>query len=118
MPEEDKGFTVIDRRNFAAKDKSGETSQEEIKEEKPAGVDFTSFVLSFGTQAYIHFGDLDDPTTKKKSRDLPLAKQTIDVLGIIEEKTRGNLTDEEQRLLASLLYDLRMRYVEEISKSS
>ena len=118
MPEDDKGFTVIDRRHSAAEDKRADADQEEKREEKPVKLDFTSFVLSFSTQAYIHFGDLDDPFTKKKARNLPLAQQTIDVLGMIEEKTRGNLTAEEQRLLTSLLYDLRLRYVRESAQSS
>lgn len=118
MPEDDKGFTIIDRRHSSDKDKGSESGQAEKEEEAPAQVDFASFVLSFSTQAYIHFGDLEDPPTNKKARNLPLAQQTIDLLGMIEEKTRGNLTGEEQRLLTSLLHDLRMRYVKETAKSS
>jgi len=60
-----------------------------------------------------HFGDIPDPITNKKQRNLPLAKQTIDILGILKTKTVGNLTKEESHLLDNLLYDLRLRYVNE-----
>jgi len=56
-------------------------------------------------------GELPEPGTEKTEVNLPLAKQTIDILGILQEKTSGNLTDEEHNLLTNLLYDLRMRYV-------
>jgi hypothetical protein len=64
-------------------------------------IDFNTFVLSLSTSALMH---LDEP-------DLVLAKQTIDILALIEQKTRGNLDGEEERLLAQILTDLRMRYV-------
>ena len=74
-------------------------------------IDFAGFILSFSTSALVHFGEIDDPTTGEKRRNLPAAKQTIDILGMLAEKTRGNLTPEEDRLIQAILYDLRMRFV-------
>jgi hypothetical protein len=76
-------------------------------------IDFSTFVLSLSTSALCHLGLVEDPQTGRKGEaDLPLASQTIDTLAVLEEKTRGNLDDEERRLLESLLYELRMRFVE------
>ena len=61
----------------------------------------------------MQLGVLDDPTTGEKSKNLPLAKQTIDVLGMLEEKTKGNLSADEANMLKSILYDLRLLYVKE-----
>lgn len=76
-------------------------------------VDFSSFILSLSSSAMLHLGDFPDPLTQKQAKNLPLAKQTIDILAILQEKTRGNLTGQEEKLLADLLYELRMRYVKE-----
>ena len=76
-------------------------------------IDFATFVVSLGTSAFYHLGLVEDPETKQPSpKNLPLARQTIDILEVLSAKTRGNLEDEEARLLESLLYDLRMRFVE------
>jgi hypothetical protein len=75
--------------------------------------DFAGLVISLGHSALFHLGLVADPHTGKKGeRDLALARQTIDTLAMLEEKTRGNLTAEEARLLEELLYDLRARFVE------
>ncbi|HEX7503853.1 MAG TPA: DUF1844 domain-containing protein, partial [Syntrophales bacterium] len=66
--------------------------------------------------AMYHFGDIPDPVTKKAERNLEAVKQTIDILAILEEKTKGNLIEDEERLLESLLYELRMRFVRESGK--
>lgn len=79
--------------------------------EKPAGIDFTTFVVSLGSSAFVHLGDAPHPETQKAEPDLLLAKQTIDLLGMLQEKTRGNLTPDEERFLQTLLSDLRLRYV-------
>jgi hypothetical protein len=84
--------------------------------EEPAAlpaINFATFVLSLGSSALIHLGLAPDPLTGEQNKDLPVAKQTIDMLGMLQEKTRGNLTEDEGQLLESLLYDLRMRYVAE-----
>jgi Domain of unknown function (DUF1844) len=74
---------------------------------------FTSFVISLATTAAIHFGDVPDPATGKRPEpDLDGASQMIDILSLLEEKTRGNLTPEERQVLEQVLYELRMRFVE------
>ena len=79
-------------------------------------VNFSSFIVSLSSSVLFHFGEIPDPVTNKKQRNLPMAKQTIDILGMIEEKTRGNLTKDEDALLKNLLQDLRFRYVSEVDK--
>lgn len=77
-------------------------------------IDFSTFVLSLGTSALFHMGLVSDPSSGEKTGEpnLPLASQTIDTLEMLEEKTRGNLNDEEAKLIDSLLFEMRMRYVE------
>lgn len=75
-------------------------------------IDFATFVLSLSHSALLHLGEAPHPETNKVEANLPLAKQDIDILGLLEEKTKGNLTGDEERLLAQVLFDLRMRYVE------
>lgn len=75
-------------------------------------IDFATFVLSLSHRALVDLGDAPDPSGESHPPDLELARQTIDVLGILEEKTRGNLTGEEERLLSTALYDLRLRYIQ------
>jgi len=120
------GFTVTDRRSFAG----GEPPKNEdaapapasgAEVEAPAGrardasslpaVDFHTFVLSLGSSALLHLGELEHPEGGEAEKDLPLAKHTIDILSMLEEKTKGNLTSAEEKLIQSLLYDLRLRYV-------
>ena len=72
-------------------------------------VDFNLFVLSLNTSALLHLGEATDPEGKTH-RDLPMARHTIDLLGMLEEKTRGNLSGDEERLLHQVLFDLRMRF--------
>ena len=75
-------------------------------------LDFNAFVLSLGSSVLIHLGEAPDPVSgKTQEPDLLMAQQSIDLLALLQEKTRGNLTDEEARFLDSLLYDLRVRYV-------
>jgi hypothetical protein len=74
-------------------------------------VTFTAFVMSLNTSTLFHLGEISDPVTGEKNQDLVLAKHTIDILKVLEEKTRGNLSTEEQDLLKHVLYDLKMRYV-------
>jgi hypothetical protein len=77
-----------------------------------AAVDFTTFVLSLGSSALVHLGDMSHPEAGHTAENLLLARQTIDILAMLEEKTRGNLTAEEARFLRDLLADLRLRFVE------
>jgi len=74
---------------------------------------FTAFVLSLASTAAIHFGDLADPVSGERSApNLEGATQMIEILSLLEQKTRGNLTAEEREVLGQVLYELRMRFVE------
>jgi hypothetical protein len=75
-------------------------------------IDFGMFVMSLASSVLMHLGEIEHPETKERGGDLALAKQTIDILGMLRDKTRGNLTQEEAQLLDNLLYDLRMKYVD------
>lgn len=75
-------------------------------------IDFATFVLSLNHSALMHLGEAPNPEDNEVRLSLPLAKQTIDLLGLLEEKTKGNLTGEEERLISQILFDLRMRFVE------
>jgi uncharacterized protein DUF1844 len=132
--EERRGFRVTDRRRFSeagetkadAPDASAPASSPEASPTTAGGaepaderarpaleaVTFSTFVLGLSTQALLHLGEIPDPTTQRLDRDLPAAKHVIDILGILQDKTRNNLEPGEQSLLDSVLYDLRMRYVE------
>ncbi|KYF65452.1 DUF1844 domain-containing protein [Sorangium cellulosum] len=79
-------------------------------------LDFSTFVLSIIGSAYVHLGDAPNPEGSEE-RNLVLAHQDIDLLTLLQEKTKGNLTGDEERLLETALYDLRMRYLE-VSKRS
>ena len=79
--------------------------------ELPA-VDFLNLVVSMSHSALLHLGDAPDPTTGGLEKNLPLARQTIDLLAMLQDKTRGNLSGEEERVLSHAIYDLRMRFVE------
>ncbi|OGL41199.1 MAG: hypothetical protein A3C43_09310 [Candidatus Schekmanbacteria bacterium RIFCSPHIGHO2_02_FULL_38_11] len=81
------------------------------KEFSPSEIDFSSFILSLGTQTMMHLGEVPDPITQEKEKNLDLAKQTIDIIGMLHEKTKNNLTIHEEQLLENLLYELRMKYV-------
>ncbi len=122
--EQEKGFVVRDKRFSAAKEEKVEPKiNEEAKTEgapeenisAPEGplaeIDFTNFMLSLSTSALIQLGEIQDPFTKESTKNLPLAKQTIDLIGMLKEKTKGNLSPEEQKVVEYVLYDLRMRYV-------
>lgn len=78
-----------------------------------SGISFVAFVLSLAHTAAVHFGDVPDPVTgQKAAANLPAAQQMIDILALIEQKTRGNLTADERQLLEQMLFELRLRYVE------
>ncbi len=82
-------------------------------ERKPGTIDFYTFVLSLASSAFVHLGDAPHPETGEPVKpDLPLAQQTIDILAMLREKTKGNLTPEEEKFLENLLTDLRLRFVQ------
>lgn len=89
--------------------------QPEDAEELPE-VSFYNFILSLSSTVMYHFGDFADPATKKAQKNLVAAKQTIDLLSLLQDKTKGNLNQDEKNLLNGILYELRMRYVKETAE--
>ncbi len=134
--DEDKGFVIKDRRRFSdeeekepAREAAAESGAEKREEAAPDEADeagrereadrgpfpevtLATFVFSLSSSALVHLGEIPEPETNRTRVDLPLAKQIIDTLGMLQEKTKGNLDADEDRLLKSVLYDLRMRYVQ------
>ncbi len=76
------------------------------------GITFSAFVMSLATTAAVHFGDLADPARGTSHPDLTAAGQMIEILAMLQEKTKGNLAADEAELVQNLLYELRMRFVE------
>jgi hypothetical protein len=138
--EEKKDFVVKDRRIFAEGKVGTETEEKEEKEtpptddkkdaetnqasEKPAAetqepplqfpeINFATFVASLNASALLHLGAIEDPSSSTQNKNLPMAKQTIDILNMLQEKTTGNLSQEEENMLKNILYDLRIMYVRE-----
>src|SRR3972149_9939452 len=127
--QDDEQFTIRDKRRFteggdeSSVQKEQETQQagpaelaeagtEEQPHTIPAEINFAAFIFSLGRSAFIHLGEEPDPVSGVKKVSLQLAKETIDIISILEEKTKGNLTQDEGQLIKNLLYALRMRYVE------
>lgn len=135
--QEGKGFTVQDRRRFspdtgevrkdapeenqeatgrvtpsdAQTEPAGNPSQESLPE-----INFSTFVIGLSTQALMNLGEIANPLTGKVEMDVPVAKQMIDILGMLKDKTRGNLNASENQLMEDILFDLRMKYVEAVRK--
>ena len=85
---------------------------ERTEEQDPSqGVNFASFLLSLVTTGMVHLGEIPEPNTGQKSEDLEGARQMIDILSLLQEKTEGNLSGEEAKLLENLLYELRMKFL-------
>ena len=96
---------------------SGRAGAEVTEGELPA-VDFSTFVLSLAHSALVHLGEAPDPASGRSvPQNIPMARQTIDLIALLSEKTKGNLTGAEERLVEQLLYDLQLRCVE-VSKKS
>jgi hypothetical protein len=84
-----------------------------VSDSATADLTFSGFVLSLAATAAVHFGDVDDPGTGRKGEaDLEAAARIIELLTMLQEKTKGNLIDQEERLVEDLLYELRLRYVQ------
>lgn len=130
MSEEEKGFVIKDRRSLDEKgelkekkpekeqetQKSAEEKKEQSEEEKVETPplpepNFTSLIFSLSSTALFHLGEIPDPQTGETKTDVSLAKHTIDIIAMLQEKTTGNLTEEEQKFTESILADLRWRFV-------
>lgn len=83
-----------------------------MSEEETLPIDFNMIVLSLSTSALMHLGEVEGEDGKRLEPNLPLAQQSIELLLVLEEKTKGNLTGEEERLLSGVLYELRLKYAE------
>jgi hypothetical protein len=77
------------------------------------GVDFNTFIMSMNASALYHLGAIPDPSTGEKVKNVSMAKQTIDIIAMLKEKTKGNLNEEEKNLIENILHDLRLMYVKE-----
>jgi hypothetical protein len=131
--QEEQGFRVTDKRLF---DEDGELREEpdaggapkrgkpepsgaamgeqpsnEAPPGAPAKIDFPSYILSYYTQGLVLLGEVPNPYTKKKEEDLEAARHTVDILTMLQEKTKGNLAKEEEQLIESVLYELRMKFM-------
>jgi hypothetical protein len=123
--QEVKGFTVSDKR-FTTRTKSREeprseratplSSAETGKASSPPPVTFTTFLFSLSSATMMYLGEIPDPVSQQKTKDLTLAKHHIDIIMMLQEKTRGNLTAEEENLLSDLLYNLHIQYVQAVKK--
>ncbi len=134
----EKEFTVRDRRSTvsespstsdtakeAATQKSASSepkladtdrAAEEQKSEPLPELDFSAFIFSLATTAQVGLGVIPNPQTNLQVRNLPAAKQMIDIIGMLKEKTTGNLTQDEQALVDSILYNLRMQYIKTLER--
>ncbi|WAC07501.1 MAG: DUF1844 domain-containing protein [Thermodesulfobacteriota bacterium] len=142
MTEEKKeeSFTVSDKRRFVVDDSGGVKSEGDVgakeKKEAPVGsepsrekqenklfegtplpdIDFSTFIFSLSSNVILHLGLMENPYTKTIDKNFPLAKQTIDIISMLKDKTKGNLSDEEENLITHLLTELRFKYVNEVKK--
>lgn len=136
--QEESGFRVTDKRSFredgepretappadgGAEAASGQKSEEKnppAAEEIPPGtgarIDFPSYILSYYTQGLVLLGEVPNPYTNKKEEDSEAAHHTIDILSMLREKTKGNLSREEEQLMDSVLYELRMKFMAKTSR--
>jgi hypothetical protein len=131
--QEEQSFRVTDKRHFSEDGEvpetpaSGEPSAQEkasssgiaaadgMNQDVPPGVppkiDFPSYILSYYTQGLVLLGEVPNPYTNKKEEDLEAARHTVDILTMLQEKTKGNLLKEEDQLIESVLYELRMKFM-------
>lgn len=131
--EKDEGFIIRDRRGASGTDRptaassgmspaqdhgfSSSTPPSSSSQSSGVPVTFSSFVISLGSSSLMLMGEQLDPQQSPLPVNLPQAKEIIDLLSVLEEKTKGNLTSEEQAVLRDMLYALRMKYVSLTSKS-
>ena len=121
---EGEGFVIKDKRSSQiseddatfqdeqeTKDQEKKTDSSKEKETEPFQVDFSTFIMSLTSSAFYHLGDMPDPSTGKKEVNLPAVQQTIDMLIMLRGKTKGNLKEDEKKLLEQLVYELQVKYV-------
>lgn len=131
--QEDQSFKVTDKRSFregvepgasesakkeedapiieASSTKEDDASNRETGTESRQPIDFPSYILSYYTQGLVLLGEVPNPYTNKKEEDVEAARHMIDILSMLEQKTKGNLSPEEDKLLESVLYELQMKFM-------
>jgi len=133
--QEEKSFTVSDKRFSARREPAPERPSdpprapspptEQRSQGQPHGVgpemaesevNLASLLILLGNQAIMHLGGVPNPVTQQRETDIPAAKHMIDLLGTLEAKTKGNLTNDEEQLLRQLLLELRLQYVRATSR--
>ena len=123
-PVEGEGFVIKDKRSSQiseddatflddqeTKGQEEQTGSSKEKETESFQIDFSTFIMSLTSSAFYHLGDMPDPSTGKKEVNLPAVQQTIDMLVMLREKTKGNLKEDEKKLLEQLVYELQVKYV-------
>ena len=123
-PVEGEGFVIKDKRSSQiseddatflddqeTKGQEEQTDSSKEKETEPFQIDFSTFIMSLTSSAFYHLGDMPDPSTGKKEVNLPAVQQTIDMLIMLREKTKGSLEEYEAKLLEQLIYELQVKYV-------
>ncbi len=123
-PVEGEGFVIKDKRSSQisedaatflgdqeTKDQEEQTDSSKEKETESFQIDFSTFIMSLTSSAFYHLGDMPDPSTGKKEVNLPAVQQTIDMLIMLREKTKGNLKEDEEKLVEQLIYELQVKYV-------
>ncbi|MBU1219588.1 DUF1844 domain-containing protein [Myxococcota bacterium] len=85
-------------------------------ESQQEAIDFAGFIMSLASQVFIAMGEQENPESGATGTDLCLARDYIQILELLQEKTRGNLTEEERGLLDSILIDIRIKYVSRIKE--
>ena len=118
---EGEGFTFKDSRSSQlsedealdqdAQSETQQPSDSQDQPQQPFKLDFSTFIMSLTSSAFYHLGDIADPETGKTETNLPAVQQTIDMLIMLSEKSKGNLNEEEGKLLEQLIYELQMKFV-------
>ena len=131
--QDDQGFRVTDKRAFREDGETCAAEAPDVSEKREAKmpespgpaetetpprppIDFPSYILSYYTQGLVLLGEVPNPYTNKKEEDVEAARHTIDILAMLEEKTKNNLRPDEQQLLETVLYELRMKFMAKTNK--
>jgi hypothetical protein len=126
---EGEGFVIKDKRSSQiteddavflddqkTNDQENQTDSPEKAENESFQIDFSTFIMSLTSSAFYHLGDMPDPATGKTEVNLPAVQQTIDMLIMLREKTKGNLKEDENKLIEQLVYELQVKYVAKTKK--
>jgi hypothetical protein len=128
--QEEQGFKVTDKRPFSEEgelrkeaaseeqktEESASAGESRSSREAPPKIDFPSYILSYYTQGLVLLGEVPNPYTNKKEEDLEGARHIVDILEMLQEKTKGNLAKEEGQLVESVLYEMRMKFMAKTNK--